>query len=362
MRRFGYLLLGIFPILTLTLLFTHYPVRAAPTADIGGGDCISKWFVSYGGATNYVQVYTDTEGIPLRDLSFSRSYHDPRDTAADGFLDFDGDQKNDIFTAVLGQDGLWQWRYASGGNSAWVNMGKGAVPPDELRFGNFNNDGITDVFWVADPGDGYPHWYYSPGGTDPAVELAYDNRLIQDLRFGDFDGNGITDVFVTQPTVRSTYEWLISYGANTNYVRVNEADSRPDLFRFGDMNGDGKTDVISEILEPNGRFLWVYSSAATNAYQTIASVDFSVSLTQPGDFNGDNYTDLFAALGGPPVWQWQYVRIQPAPGIDLLAIDGTPPDQLRFADFDNDEKTDVFTLVRECTTPEMKVFLPLTQK
>ena len=47
-------------------------------------------------------------------------------------------------------DVFFQWRYSSGGTSAWENLERGDVPLQDLRFGDFDGDGKTDVFTIKE--------------------------------------------------------------------------------------------------------------------------------------------------------------------------------------------------------------------
>lgn len=80
-----------------------------------------------------------------------------------------------------------------------------------------------------------------------------------------------------------------------------------------------------------------------------------------GDFNGDHRTDFFfTSLRQDGLYQWHYFYYKTNPSdIDQkeLAYDGTPPDQLRFADFNGDGITDVFKSVRRCN-----LYLPLIER
>ncbi len=123
---------------------------AAPAASATNhNSCISYWYVSYSGTSSWTLVNTDTEGLPLSDLYFSRSYNDPTDLSH-GYLDFNGDGKSDVFSAVPIGNGYYRWRYSSGANTPWINLAYDATPPDQLRFGDFNGDGRTDVVALKD--------------------------------------------------------------------------------------------------------------------------------------------------------------------------------------------------------------------
>jgi hypothetical protein len=71
------------------------------------------------------------------------------------------------------------------------------------------------------------------------------------------------------------------------------------------------------------------------------------------DFNKDGHSDIFSAVPiGNGNYRWRYSPRATSPWTDL-AYDSTPPDQLRFGDFNGDGFTDVFKLQRP-----FSVYLP----
>lgn len=339
-------------------------IRSAPPAPrlaASGSGCVSSWFVSYSGTLSYTLINTDPDGLPITDLRFSRTYNDPTDVSK-GYLDFNHDGKSDIFSAVPIANGNYQWRYSSGGTSAWINLAYDNTLPDQLRFGDFNGDGYTDVFSVDTSVN--PHqWRYSSGGTNSYQNLAVDNTPLDQLRFGDFNGDGRTDVFALQDIGGGYLSWNVSYSGTTNYQQINSATTPLSEMQFGDINGDGHTDVFTTVPDANpGQYDWYYSSAGSGVYQAIVINNLSVHDVQLiGDFDGDHGSDWFftTALGNN-LYQWWYYYYHTTPfaiGSTQLAYDGTPPDQLRFGDFNGDGITDVFKLVRQCT-----LYLPLIVK
>ena len=328
------------------------PILAAAS----GSDCVSYWYVSYSGTGSFTLINTDPDGLLLSDLRFSRSYNDPTDLSR-GYLDFNRDGKSDIFSAVPIGDGNYQWRYSSGGTSAWINLAFDTTPPDQLRFGDFNGDGYTDVFSVTPiAGDQY-QWRYSAGGTSSWINLAHDSTPLDQLRFGDFNGDGRTDIFVLKDLGGGVMGWNISYTGttNTNFQQTNSGTTPLSEMQFGDVDGDGHTDVFTSVPDSSnpGQYFWYYSSAGSGAYQSIVQTDLSVHDVQlAGDFNGDHRSDwFFTTLRTDGFYQWWYFYQQTTPfarGNNQLAYDATPPDQLRFADFNGDGVTDVFKLVRQC--------------
>jgi hypothetical protein len=345
-----------------------YAAAAMPEA-VSSTGCVSDWYVSYSGTSSWTLINTDPDGLSLSDLYFSRSYNDPTDLSR-GYLDFNRDGKSDVFSAVPIAGGFYQWRYSSGATSPWIDLAFDTTPPDQLRFGDFNGDGFTDVFATTPRLDGDLQWEYSPGGASSYVNLAHDSTPLDQLRFGDFNGDGRTDVLALKDIGSGYLGWNVSYSGTTNFVQINSAQTPLSEMQFGDINGDGHTDIFTTISNTTyGEWEWFYSSAGSGAYQPIVLTNLNVhDVLLAGNFdtttNGINLfhnTDFFYTtpqLDG--TWQWWYDNYRPSPFLfdsNVLAYDSTPPDQLRFGDFNGDGVTDVFKLVRRCT-----VYLPVVQR
>ena len=350
---------------------------AVPAAAVGDPICVSYWYVSYGGNSSYVLLNTDPDALTVDQLRFSRSYNDPTDLSK-GYLDFDRDGKSDVFSAVPIAGGDYQWRYSAGGASPWIDLAFDATPPDQLQFGDFNGDGHTDVFSLTPIlGGAAFQWRYSSGGSSSYVEtvpghdasgdfvqqLPHDVAPLGFLRFGDFNGDGRTDVFTLNGLIDGSSGWDVVYIGATrtaDYVQINSATTSLDDMQFGDINHDGHTDVFTTVPgSVAGTFDWLVSFSGTGAYQRIVTTPRSVhDVLLAGNFDAPSDpslggTDAFYTTPRPDgAYQWWYTHFSAnlqEIGDVPLAYDTTPPDQLRFGDFDGDEVTDVLKVSRQCT-------------
>ncbi len=357
----GAVLLALLLIYSILTLSTARPAQAAPRQSASASGCVADWYVSYSGTGSWTLINTDPDDLPLSALYFSRSYNDPTDFSH-GYLDFNRDGKSDVFSAVPILGGYYQWRYSSGGASPWIDLAYDSTPPDQLRFGDFNGDGYTDVFSTVALGNGLYQWQYSPGGAGSYVNLAYDSTPPDQLRFGDFNGDGRTDVFALKDLGTGELGWNVSYSGTQSYTQTNSATTPLSEMQFGDVNGDGHTDVFTTISNTTfGEWEWFYSSAGTGAYQSMLLTNLGVHDVQlVGDFNGDHRSDFFYTYKRPDgLYQWAYYYFPAGGGVGStqLAYADTPPDQLRFADFNGDGVTDVFKRVQRCSQ-----YLPIMKK
>ncbi len=353
--------------------------RTAPAGPAGvvssSTGCVSDWYVSYFGQTSWVLVHSDPEGLPLSDLRFDRGYNDPTDSSK-GYLDFNHDGRSDVFSAVPMDGGDYRWRYVSPGPgtastnwSDWTDLAFADTPPDQLRFGDFNGDGYTDVFSTLDQGGGLLQWRVSFSGTDSFQNLAAATTPLDQLRFGDFNADGKTDVFTLQDLSGGELGWEVSYSGTASYQQIFSYTQPLSAMAFGDLNYDGHTDVFTTLPAGGVNYDWYYSSAGSNSFQYIATRPRGVhNVLLAGNFDPlpstpDGYggTDFFyTTLRLDGAYQWMYSHINKNnTGFDdmQLAYDTTPPDQLRFGDFNGDGVTDVFKLQQRCA-----LHLPLVTK
>lgn len=341
-------------------------VASAVAASSG---CVTDWFVSYGGTTQYQLLWSDPDNVPADQLRFDWGYHDPYEFAG-GYIDFNANSKSDIFSAIPRSDGALQWRYWDATTNGWTNLGYAYDPLDGLRFGDFNNDNKTDLFSTTLRSDGNYQWRYSSGGTASYTNLNYSSLPIQSLRFGDFNADGYTDVFEALLQPGGTYNWVYSPSGVGAFETFSNGESyNTARMLFGDRQSesvqgslsDGITDIFSVL--PNGgpfgngdpQYLWrsllvaQYFPATGGADRTALRV---------GNFDGDYYTDIFDQEYVPAtkLYNWRYIS-----GKDLtihaLNYGTTPVSGLHFGDFDGDRKTDVFLAVPRCA-----VYLPLLVK
>jgi len=347
------------------------PALPAP-ASAPSQNCPGYWYVSYSGNTNYTLLNIDPDGTPIEELRFDHGYSDPY--ASDrGFLDFDGDGKSDVFSLKLRPDGFYQWRYSSGGATAWIDdMAYDGRPLSELRFGRFDGNLKTDVFGWRDLSDGSYQWMYSADGYGAWQDLAYAADLPSTLGFGDFNADNLTDVFAAQDNGAGKYHWVYSSGGVGAYQPflsdpAGLMDFGPSDIRFGDSIGyfdgpnpqraDGKTDVLfvtSANLGGYPAFAWTSANYQIN---TAMGQEPNLNNVLLGDFNNDRSTDVFYLKPRQDGFlQWYYIpfgRNDPV----ALAYDSAPFSALRLGDFNGDGYADVFTIVHRCQT-----FLPMLRR
>lgn len=86
--------------------------------------------------------------------------------------------------------------------------------------------------------------------------------------------------------------------------------------------------------------MWIYSSAGVSSWLRLSSSPEPLDDLRFGDFNGDEKTDVFAKIGS----QWKYSSAGVSSWINLSSAP-VSIDDLRFGDFNGDGKTDVFAKI-----------------
>ncbi len=218
-----------------------------------------------------------------------------------GFGDFDGDGKTDVF---------WYNR-KTGDTSAWLMTGaqlpQYAVYQNVARgsgwtvqgFGDFNGDGRTDVFWYNAKTGGTSAWLMN-GGQTPQYGISYANVPASTgwtlQGFGDFNGDGKTDLFWYNPETGEKAGWLMDGNKILKSVSYSTASWTNGwvLQGFGDFDGDGKTDLFWFNRNTGETASWIMNGDKYNlaVYSTVPVSD-GWALEAFGDFDGDGKTDLF---------------------------------------------------------------------
>ena len=138
-----------------------------------------------------------------------------------GFGDFNGDQKTDIFwynpdsgakSAWL-MDGIRVLKTVSYGSGSWANKGAWTSGWVLQGFGDFNGDGRTDLLWYNRSSGDTAAWLMS---GDTYTLAVYNNVPVSSQwsieSFGDFNGDGKTDLFWYKRDTGETSAWLMNGG------------------------------------------------------------------------------------------------------------------------------------------------------
>ena len=146
----------------------------------------------------------------------------------------------------------------------------------------------------------------------------------------DFDGDGKDDFFLATGKT-----WWMSSAARMHWVFLKASAARLENIGLGDFDGDGKCDVIAPAV---GK--WEISSGGSGNWKALPGT-YTMPFNQLrfADFNGDKRTDVFHRA---PDGQWRVISPGVHPWRDLASSSFALAD-LRFGDFTGDGKADVLS-------------------
>ena len=317
-----------------------FSLLAPQPSDAAIGSC--SWLISSSGLGQLTSFAVDREQTALGQLRFGEPYSPIRlQPAREGFLDFDGNLRSDVFRVQARSDGLWQWQYYPNGGSGWQSLAYAVSPIDDLRFGDFNGDGKTDIFTTIQRTDGAYDWLMSAGGVASFVSFGVDLLSVKDLRFGDFNGDGITDIFSVKQRPDALWQWRVSYGGTAAWQSLAYAVPPLEDLRFGDFDADGKTDIFTTIQRTDGAYDWLMSAGGVASFVSLGIDPLSVNDLRFGDFNGDAKTDMFSvAPRTDGLFQWRVSYSGVGAWTDI-GYGSAVLEDLRFGLFDSGSTTDV---------------------
>ncbi len=288
-------------------------------------------------ATQRVELYGGTSGLPFTSPSWSSSVSMYHGHLALGDVDGDGDMD----LAVAGFSGYYAgWNRQV--NTLYVNTGTGFSPTPAwvsdsgrcfgVATGDVNGDGLADFLFSC--GNDYSsdperaRLYVSDGNTlvGPVWETK-DSVYSLGAKFFDVDKDGDLDLFLGLSPGR--HRLYLNLGGHLDTLPVWESDSVGFANRIavGDINGDGWEDVVVantfQFSPSNSRFE-VYLNTGGGLETSPSWVSYDPgdyhSAVALADVDGDGDNDLvgggwwdplmlFENLGGvlarSPVWTWQ---------------------------------------------------------
>lgn len=150
----------------------------------------------------------------------------------------------------------------------------------------------------------------------------------------DFDGDGRDDLFL--PTGKT---WWMSSGGKMHWTFLKDATEMLHQVGLGDFDADGRCDVIAK---NTGAKTLEISSAGRGAWTQLHDGTYIMPFDQLrfADFNGDRRTDIFWRSG---TGQWYYTSPQSQVWIPLQSS-SLALSSFKFGDFTGDGRADVLAV------------------
>lgn len=155
----------------------------------------------------------------------------------------------------------------------------------------------------------------------------FDTDYSTEIATGDFDGDGRTDVFVANGTA-----WFFSRAGIRPWEFLHASNKRTHELGFADIDNDRITDVLYR--DPTGNVGYLKSGIHDLVPLTTAPVP--MKDLRFGDFDGDNKTDIFYTQGGQ--WYIWYGRTRTRTPAQSSSF---PISEFLFGNFDDVRGTDV---------------------
>jgi hypothetical protein len=161
----------------------------------------------------------------------------------------------------------------------------------------------------------------------------YNTDYTREIAAGDFDGDRRTDVFVATGTA-----WFFSRAGVRPWELLHESTKRTGDLALADIDNDGVTDVLYR--DPSGAL--GYLKGGREALVPLTSVPVPINELRFGDFDGDDKTDIFFTRDEQwHVWygrdrQWRETQSS-----------GTPVSEMLFGKFDDVPGTDVVAVLKD---------------
>jgi hypothetical protein len=188
--------------------------------------------------------------------------------------------------------------------------------------------------------DGYSGAIQLKGGDDPALNALlpgtfnfrasanrWDTDYSREFATGDFDGDRRTDVFVANGT-----GWFFSRGGIRPWEFLHASNKRIGELGFADIDNDGVTDVLYRDTVGNLGYL----KSGTHDLVNLTTTPVAIQDLRFGDFDGDEKTDIFYTLSGQ-WWIWYGKSRAWTPTLGA----STPVSAMLFGEFDGVRGTDL---------------------
>jgi hypothetical protein len=285
--------------------------------------------------------------------------------------DIDGDGKPDVLIANFTSNSITIYR-----NTTTQNNISFATKQTLQTINQVNNLFVSDI-----DGDGKkdiiaPNFNSNSfsvfKNTSSVGDISFASRLVFNMPIGtnpaylnvnDIDGDGKFDVLIGNYPINgfsifrnTSANGIISFASRLNFATIGIA---PTQIEIADLNNDGKKEII--VCNSQENSISVYRNLSSpGVFQFNSPINYPVAMAsnfiQLADLNNDGkldivsadyssnvpgiYTNTITVLQNNAIANANFEASSFNAGVQYIAGDGTS--QIRLADLDGDEKTDVF--------------------